>query len=60
MAPVGDSLTIYTLVLFGMDMVLSGIYRKGGNIDLRDVCGGADRQHVNARDPREAGIAEGV
>jgi hypothetical protein len=46
MAPVGDSLTIYTLVLFGMDMVLSGIYRKGGNIDLRDVCGGADRQHV--------------
>ncbi len=38
MAPVGDSLTIYTLVLFGMDMVLSGIYRKGGNIDLRDVC----------------------
>jgi len=47
MAPVGDSLTIYTLVLFGMDMVLSGIYRKGGNIDLRDVCGGADRQHVS-------------
>ena len=44
MAPVGDSLTIYTLVLFGMDMVRDEDERKIGRL-IR----GRDRYEIGSR-----------